>query len=714
MFGIGRMTMEWMCTVIAVPLVAWLLVMPECAAAQKDAPPPWVVDVTAPGPDLPPRGRSLFDYLFSVSESPVPFPFMALLTRIRARLQLPDTAAEPYVAVLIPVGRSLQRHAAAPDYYRFPRVVVAALGESTVAAAPLLKDRLYLGYQEQAGVLEVISYNEAMGRFEFQVVKDYRPGAVPRVYYAKRAICTACHQNQAPIFARPLWRETNANPEVAARLLAERRDFYGIPVQRGVDIPNAIDDATQRANRYALTQLLWTDGCAATPAATRCRAALIDAALQLRLNGGRTYQSDSADLAAIRSVWQRRWLAGLRMPNPDIPNRDPLAEGRAAATAREVSVPASVDPLLPRPALTVMRFGQDGDLDVVIAGLAEFFSEADIRQLDAALTRRGNNAQSHSYSADCDFTRTPGHASQWRLDVRCAAASVPALAVEGRLYVTGQRLQRGTFDRIRVQDDTLDDVSVSAAVTAGASGIDLPLKRGALQARRGNGNALTMLHLQWHAADARAVNFKGRLVLEERQDYAPLQLAVRRLSEQTVAGKSKAFAAEPLRRTSLMPALFAQLGVVVPPACCLDADALPAPRLEPSATLDLTAQSGLEPRHAAALRNLQRYCAPCHDSAERFPPNFLSGDLDTVQAKLTHCAARIEYRLNMWDLSPPERTKTPMPPELALRADQIDPAQWPANPALIQIRDYIHSLRDTQLAASPDYPQLETCLPEGR
>jgi hypothetical protein len=114
------------------------------------------------------------------------------------------------------------------------------------------------------------------------------------------------------------------------------------------------------------------------------------------------------------------------------------------------------------------------------------------------------------------------------------------------------------------------------------------------------------------------------------------------------------------------------------------------------------------------LRNLQRYCAPCHDSAERFPPNFLSGDLDTVQSKLTQCAARIEYRLSMWDLSAPQRSKTPMPPELALRADQIDPAQWPTNPALMQIRDYIHSLRGTRPAVSPDYVQLETCLPEGR
>jgi hypothetical protein len=706
--------MEWMCKVIAVPLAVWLFVLPECVAAQQNAPLPWVVDVAAPGPDLPPRGRSLFDYLRGGAETAVPFPFTTLLTRIRTRLQLPDAAPEPYAAVLIPVGRSLQRHAAAPDYYRFPRVVVAVLGESAAVDAPLLKDRLYLGYQERTGVLEVISYNEAMGRFEFQVVKDYRPGATPRVYYAKRAICTACHQNQAPIFARPLWRETNANPAVAARLLAERRDFYGIPVQRGEDIPNAIDAAAQHANRYAFAQLLWNEGCAVTAAAVSCRATLFDAALQLRLSGQRAYRSDSAELAAIRADWRRRWPLGLRLSDSEIPNRDPLAESSAATTAREVSVPAAVDPLLPRPALAVMRFDQDSDQDAVIAGLAEFFSEADIHQLDAALTRRSNEVQPKIYNADCQFTRTAAPASQWRLDVLCGAAPQATLAVEGRLYFTGQHLQRGVFDRIRVQGETLDDVSSSAKVVAGAGGIDLPLQRGALQARRRNGNALVKLHLQWRTADARAVNFTGRMVLEERQDSAALQNAVQALSKQAVDGKSDAFAAAPLRRASLMPALVAQLGVAASPACCLDTASLPTPRLESSGTLDLTAQSGLEPHRAAALRSLQRYCAACHDSAERFPPNFLSGDLDAVQAKLTHCAARIEYRLDMWDVSPPERTKTPMPPELALRADQIDPAQWPSNPALIQIRDYIRSLRGTRPAVLPEYTQLETCLPEGR
>ena len=74
------------------------------------------------------------------------------------------------------MGRSLQRNAASPDFFKFPRAVVVA--EATPVSIPgkpliVLKDRLFLGYQPQAEAIEVISYNEMAGRFEFQVVENY-------------------------------------------------------------------------------------------------------------------------------------------------------------------------------------------------------------------------------------------------------------------------------------------------------------------------------------------------------------------------------------------------------------------------------------------------------------------------------------------------------------------------------------------------------------
>src|SRR5262245_13327842 len=187
----------------------------------QNGPARWAVDPVRPGPDAPPAGRSLFDFVATVEAGgkrvyDIPFPFERLVERLEAR-----SGCEPRERcakqVLIPLGRSLQRLAAAPEFFRYPRVVVTIDAESRRGGL-LLKDRIYLGYQGQAALIEVISYNEAAGRFEFQIVSDYRRGGSPQVVYARRAVCAACHQNPAPMFSLPLWEETNANERVAARL----------------------------------------------------------------------------------------------------------------------------------------------------------------------------------------------------------------------------------------------------------------------------------------------------------------------------------------------------------------------------------------------------------------------------------------------------------------------------------------------------------------
>src|SRR3546814_8652028 len=84
----------------------------------------------------------------------IAFPFGALLQRVNARAGC-DSGNDCLRVVMIPLGRSLQRLAAAPDFFAHPRIVAAVTGEGDGAAA-LLKDRLYIGYQEQSALLEVI------------------------------------------------------------------------------------------------------------------------------------------------------------------------------------------------------------------------------------------------------------------------------------------------------------------------------------------------------------------------------------------------------------------------------------------------------------------------------------------------------------------------------------------------------------------------------
>jgi hypothetical protein len=356
----------------------------------------WVVDPAIPGDDLPSRGRSLFDFLVTQEEAgtkvqAVPFPFPALLQRIAARTGRGERSVAP-TAVLIPLGRSLQRNAAAPDFFAFPRAVVAIVAQPASAGEPYLKDRVYLGYQEKANVIEVISYNEDEGRFEFQVVTDYRAGGTPKIAYANRALCIVCHQNAAPIFSRAGWDETNANPAVANLLAAERRQFYGIAVGRGIDVPNAIDDAKLRANRFAVHQLLWKEGCGrGGEAAVACRAGLFAAVLRYRLSGLPSPDGVDASYRAkvvgpLIAVAQARWPGGLAIGNPDIPNRNPLPAGVPAPSAAALrdrpevaNVTAAFDPLVPRPALEVWRVDDDDDVARLVAGLSDFVAEPDIQ-----------------------------------------------------------------------------------------------------------------------------------------------------------------------------------------------------------------------------------------------------------------------------------------------------------------------------------------------
>lgn len=328
---------------IRLTAIALAVLLASCGRPVSRPPAPaydWAVDPSVPGPDLPPTGQSLFD---SLTTDPLPFPFPKLLDQIVASIGEPV----PYERVLIPLGRSLQRSAGAPDFFRYPRAIAAFDNSSN----PLVKDRLFLGYHEKAAVIEILSYNEQAARFEFQLVKDYRPGGVPRVYYARRRVCTVCHQNQAPLFPRQLWDETNANYRVSALLLAEKRDYYGFPVTQSADEPYRIDLAVHRANELSTFQLLWAE------AGPERRAALRDAILRCR----DTAACDPPDLTAW---WRSRWPRGIAIPNPEIADRDPLAilsrEGPADRpgilaflAARQKNIEPQFEPATPRPPLEI-------------------------------------------------------------------------------------------------------------------------------------------------------------------------------------------------------------------------------------------------------------------------------------------------------------------------------------------------------------------------
>ena len=436
----------------------------------------------------------------------------------------------------------------------------------------------------------MISYNEAAGRFEFQEIKDYRAGGEPKLYYANRTVCMRCHQNGAPIFAQPLWDETNANPKIAALLKAEKRDFYGVKLNSGVDLPYFIDNATDRANLFSTHQLLWRSGCAAqvdSAGGTRCRADALTLMLQYRLSGSRRINADSALyrdglVPQLTKNWLSRWPGGLAIPNPNLPNRDPLA------TLETLS--AESEPLNPRAPLEVWNKPDAAIIARFIEGLGGFIADADIRMLDTHLFENRARAASRTrYQGACEFVRKNIRAAFYRLDFQCSkrADTPQGVAMQGSLYVTSGKVTRGGLERLAFDAEEMIDLDITGGKTIRTTDQEfvlLNLARGGLHARRVDGNAVENITLRWRHPNAKNKSSErvmaGEVDLTVMDDFAPLRAAIAELERSSRRGDSDTLSSMPFRRAAIMPALFAQLGIAAPPWCCLEAASMLAPRLE--------------------------------------------------------------------------------------------------------------------------------------
>lgn len=632
--------------------------------------------------DLPPVGRSQFDYL--VGANPVPFPYSKLVAHIEKQLA-PIEGLSPVKITLIPLGRSLQRAASAPDFFRFPRVVLAVDGAAKAGSMPL-KDRLFIGYNEKAAVLEVISYNEQAGRFEFQVVRDYRQGAEPKVSYARREICLACHQNHAPIFARPLWDETPANPAIAERLKAEGRDFYGVKLS-GSDVAYFIDIAAARANLFPVWQDIWRNGCGSGVEGDACRRELFIAALRYGLSGVLPDEAELRSLAHMLDTrWNQAWPKGLAIPNSNIPNRDPLAfvaddseapksTGLAPQLAALARVPARFEPLSARPPLEVWQQPDKARLIVGIAGLIE---SADLKALDQGLHVEQAAAQQIKF--DCDFTRKE---AARRVVFACAGKGAK---LAGAWQLNGGKVS-GRVDEIALPNSVLPAAIEMADGIAGKGTARFTLRREGLHARLADGRSLAQLDFALSASG------KGTALLTLRDDFAPVGAQVNQLP--VAAGAFHA-------RNSMLPLLSAlHIRYPVTPAV-----KLPPPQVQPQAPA--ASRPGIQ-------ASFERFCGQCHDTGERFPPNFMHGESTDVAKRLDHCAERIFYRLSMWQLDESKRGKTPMPPELELQQHGFNVASWTRAPELAALRRHaeqrVAARQNPQRVLSQTFESLPACLP---
>lgn len=548
--------------------------------------PVWTADPNDPGPDQPPAGRSLFDSLFAKTVNgkvvhDIPFPFEKLTARIES--SFPNAGNPLLRKVLIPIGRSLQRFANKPDYFGSPRVVVAADAEPAVSTGESqlrVKDRLFLGYQAKAAVIEIISYNEQAGRFEFQVISDYREGAQPQVAYAQRQVCVKCHQGHGPIFSRPLWDETTANRKVRSRLTAHGSQFFGVRCNQGVDIPQLIDDATDRANLFSAYQLLWRQGCGES---AQCRADALVAALQYRLSG---FQHASGPQAlekkrfsdSLAQSWKQKWPKGLKIPNPDIPNRDPLETARriseraenpevfrTAGTAEFAElIDASFDnvvlePRNPRQPLKVWRLEDAGPefYDKLVAGFASFFARADIRVIDERLTSTAS-CEPEEFEASCTAAVTrEGRGSVVRFECAGENLELAAWTRSANSSAAG-KFRDGEITRLGIRGRApLTYLRIGTAKRESAGGDECysmsPMERSTgLHARLAAGERVSEVNLCWKAARYRSdEKFAVTVRATVCNDFASIRQAVAAM----VRDGSDSLSSKPLRPGALMTEL---------------------------------------------------------------------------------------------------------------------------------------------------------------
>ncbi|MGH8177955.1 MAG: hypothetical protein ACREV5_17010, partial [Steroidobacter sp.] len=605
------------------------------ATALAAEPPVWAVDPATPGPDAPPMGASLFDLITMQANGvrDVPFPYEKLLNRIEAAAGC-SAGAPCVLSVLLPLGRSLQRVAASPDFFASPRIVSAVVGEGR--GARLLRDRLYIGYQERSALIEVISYNEAAGRFEFQLVKNYREGTQPDVFHARRDVCLACHQNHGPIFSRQVWDETNANPVIAARLEEHHTTFQSIAARGSTDISNAVDDATDRANRISLTNVLWEDGCGVKEAGARCRTGALTAALQFALTGHRAYDADpsfTSEVAAtlLRSS-QRLWPGGLAIPNPDVPNRNPLAANESGLA--QSHVPAVFEALAPRAPLEILPADGAQLADVLVKGLSESFGARDVEELSRALAARAyKSRQLRAYEGRCAVQRRSS-----RIRFHCTH-SLSDSSFELRGWIDQSS---GVIDALRVDDGSVVRHLEATSIRSKANAVAFAPRMRGTAARLPDGNAVEMISLRWPAGRSRE-QAEATASVSIMDDFAPARLAIARILS------SRPESTRPLALDRVLAEL-------------RSGDSIG--RREDSVHVQASIESAPESADAQEFTApFRSHCGACHHSAESSPPNFLSGDATRVQRALKSCAPRIYVRLAMNELPPAQRDKTPMPPE---------------------------------------------------
>ncbi len=537
------------------------------------------------------RGYSLFDELFAVNDNEgieysIPYPFQEVVATLESTLGDSINGGGNRVrSVMIPLGRCINRYAGGPDYFANPRIVVAVDTEhngTDIRDLPYYKDRIFIGYQEKTNSMEIISYNEIAGRFDFQRVQNYGDDTEPVVTNVTDDQCTECHQNSGPIFAQSPWDETNNNRDIFARLVADSADSsMELPVFQGSDA-DEIDGATNRTNMFAVYQTFWQGVCEGSTAedAIRCRAGLFEMVLLHRLqerNRALSYSQRVYDYLLVESIngIAKRWPDGVSVVSSDIKNENPLVIGELSHlhSAAELRIPRSVK----------IRWQTDNLLRV-IAGIGRFISLNDLRRLDNRLYQlaQKTNAPRVKLKGKCqlssqgrkttldDQVEQTGDISV-NCDVRQGNLSRPYYFLGDFTFEGGVISSRPVYSPLAFGSDTVIMGLTHNGGNIEADGDDWLLQvalydsKHRFHARLPDGSVVDKIDIRWphHSSIDHLFSGNGNLTgsaeLYFQRDLDALDQAISRMIALQEQGAGNYFSAKPFRGRKMVDALLEQL-----------------------------------------------------------------------------------------------------------------------------------------------------------
>ena len=584
-----------------------LALLATTSAAQTTNP---VMAIAEPGPDRPPIGRSTFDAIFAVEGQSepgydIPFPFGELVRLLDQYSGNPGGEDTHLLQmVLIPLGRCVQRHAAAPDYFESPRFVLATNSEMTSVdeyRPVFVRDRLFIGYQPRAEALEVISYNAQAGRFEFQIVDNYATGRTPRVRYASRTECLSCHHNAGPIFPRVRWGETSANTRVANRLREQMPANLWRQFGQRTDQAYYVDGSTDRANMLSTYQTLWQELCrpADDPkSGMRCRAGAFEFAIQQRLRAVKgTFTRSSLindylipiSLASFRT----RWPQGLAVPSGDVPNRYPLHEKQVDGHD------AALD--LYQPRRPKMQW-QLHDMPRFIDGLASSIPELDLRQLDHRLLELGrlNPDLARTLEGVCDIVRVDDETGSFDATIECELSDGlqgKSFELTGDLYIDNHyRVAPGNRIMLTTPRALIALRNLSGEVHVKDNNWELTLQmrspRDGSHVWLADEGAVDRIEINWRLPDEYDGHFPANtplstdIVIHVIDGYAYLSEGLNQALAGNEAGINDVFSDKPFRGSDIVGQVLRALGTTPIDWCCSDWQTMPPIEVAPANVAD--------------------------------------------------------------------------------------------------------------------------------